>query len=199
MTAWGSGELYALVRRARSVLPSQHRALLDHIGVQEAVVQVWPEGVQDLYLTLQQPSPVRRELAGALALWLEELRVVAFNAPALKQATDGLSDDDRYLAVARLAWHEYGHALSFKQSTPEQRRRGPDLLALLPARMQATIDYPNGYRCAQVFDEVIAVVYAVLIPRVYGSVRNDDYGCPAFLHSDVFEAFKEVIPWRPSR
>ena len=199
MAAWGSGGLVAVVRRARSVLPSEHRALLDHINVQEAVVDSWPEGVQNLYLTLQQRSPVRRELDGALAVWLDDLRVVAFNGPALEQATEGLTEDGRYLAVAALAWHEYGHALSLTRSTQEQRRRGPSLLELLPARMQESINYPDGYRSSQVFDEVIATVYAVMIPRVYGNVRSGVYGCPAFLHADVFEAFKEVIPWPPSR
>lgn len=44
------------------------------------------------------------------------------------------------------------------------------------------------------FDEVIATVYAVLI----GRIRTDGHGLPEFLHPDVTDAFKEVIPWPPS-
>jgi hypothetical protein len=46
--------------------------------------------------------------------------------------------------------------------------------------LRGSIDYPGGYRRSEVFDEVIATVYAVMVSRV------------------VFDAFKEVIPWPPN-
>lgn len=68
------------------------------------------------------------------------------------------------------------------------------MLGLLPDGLRETIDYPGGYRRLEVFDEVIATVYAWLVSRI----RTDGYGVPAFLHPDVAHAFKEVILWPPS-
>jgi hypothetical protein len=46
----------------------------------------------------------------------------------------------------------------------------------------------------QVFDEVIANVYALVIGR---AVQSGDYGMPSFLHPDVCDAFRAVVPWPP--
>jgi hypothetical protein len=114
----------------------------------------------------------------------------------LRESTEGLEDAARESLLATIAWHEYGHALSLTCSTSEQRSSGVRLLGLLPEGMRASIDFPTGYRASQVFDEVIATVYAVMVDR---AVRTCDYGPPEYLHPDVLKAFKEVIPWPPSR
>jgi hypothetical protein len=181
------------IRRARARLPAQHRNLLEQIGAQEAAVDDWPAGVRDLYRSIQEEPPSERALAGAAAVWLDGLRVVVFNAPLLHEATIGLSDSAREEFVAYVAWHEYGHALSLTRSTREQREDGERLLRLLPDGMRGSIDYPGGYRRLEVFDEVIATVYAVIISRV----RKHGYGVPSFLHHDIGHAFREVIPWPP--
>jgi len=149
-----------------------------------------------MYETLRATPPTPSELEGVVAVWLPDHPVVAFNGALLRRALDGadLSVHAQQATIDRVAWHEYGHALSVVRATPELRATGPRLVDLLPAGLRRTIDYPGGYRRGQVFDEVIANVYALMIDRV---VRNNDYGVPTFLHRDVVEAFQAVVPWPP--
>jgi hypothetical protein len=169
--------------------------LLEQLRAQEAVVDDWPRGVRDLYATLGEDPPSDGALAYAAAVWLDGLRMVVFNGPLVDARTAGLTEEARTALVAYIAWHEYGHALSLTRSTPEQREGGVRLLELLPAGMRASIDYPGGYRRMEVFDEVIATVYTLLISRI----RDHGYRIPEFLNSQIVHAFKEVIPWPPSR
>jgi len=60
---------------------------------------------------------------------------------------------------------------------------GPRLVELLPPGLRRAIDYPGGYRARDVFDEVIANVYALMVGR---GVHHQDYSVPTFLHSDVY-------------
>jgi hypothetical protein len=189
-----SFDLVASVRSARRSLPPEHRALLDHLNAQETALYDWPQEVCDLFVTLGERPPPRERLAGAAAVWLEARRLVAFNAPLLTAATEGLDERSRDAIVARVAWHEYGHALSVMRAARDQRADGPRLLRLLPDGLRGSIDHPGGYRAVEVFDEVIANVYALMIARVC----DGRYGDPEFLHPDVLDAFKEVIPWPPS-
>jgi hypothetical protein len=177
-------------------LPSAHHALLEQIGVQEAFVHNWPSDVQAMYETLGESPPARDELGGAVAVWLPQRRVVAFNAPLLSHALgdEGLTQAARQAAIDNIAWHEYGHALSAVLASPALRSAGPRLVELLPPGLRRAIDYPGTYRRAQVFDEVIANVYALMISRV---VHHNDYGVPEFLHPDVVHAFNAVVPWPP--
>jgi hypothetical protein len=64
---------------------------------------------------------------------------------------------------------------------------GPRLVELLPAGLRRAIDYPGGYRRGQVFDEVIANVYALMISR---AVHHNDYRVPEFIHPDIVEVSK---------
>jgi hypothetical protein len=183
------------IRDARSALPAPHRALLDAIGAQETLIWSWPDGVIDLYATLREPTPARADLDGAAGLWLHELRSAVFNAARLERMVDGLNVPSRRMLLDSVAWHEYGHALSSVRAGPEWRDRGLSLLALLPEPMRKAIDYPGRYRASQVFDEIMANLYSLLIQRVptYG------YSCPDFLHPDVYAAFAEVFSWPPTR
>lgn len=183
------------IREARAQLPAERRNLLAQIGAHEGVVEDWPAGVQDLFRSVQQVPPSDAALVNAAAVWLDGLRAVVFNGPLMQAATTGLTDASRKQLVAYIAWHEYGHALSLTRSTHEQRRSGVRLFGLLSDGMRASIDYPDGYGRLQVFDEIIATVYALLISRI----RTDGYGVPEFLHPEIIEAFKEVIPWPPSQ
>jgi hypothetical protein len=183
--------LLAAIRDARAALPANHRHLLDQLRLQEVAVEDWPRGVINLYATLREPAPPPDALDAAAAVWLDGLRTVAFNVQLLQRAVDGLNASTRRTVVARVAWHEYGHALSVVRATPEHRRRGIQLLALLPDAVRDAIDYPGRYRTSQVFDEIIATLYALLV----GRVRTAGYVRPEYLDPDVFAAFKEVIPW----
>jgi hypothetical protein len=104
--------LFSDIRAARGSLPIHHRRLLEDLRVQEKVVTDWPAEVLDLYETLLETPPRPTALDGAAAVWLNGLRTVAFNGPLLQRAALGLDDPTRRLVVARIAWHEYGHALS---------------------------------------------------------------------------------------
>jgi hypothetical protein len=187
--------LLAAVGRARRCLPATHRALLEQIGVQEVAIEDWPDGVKNCYRTVRETAPADADLDGAAAVWLHGLRLVAFNAPLVRRLTVGLDSRAYDEAVAAIAWHEYGHALSLTRSTDDQRRRGVHLLDLLPHGLRRAIDHPGAYRSGDVFDEVIASVYTVLV----GRVRTDGYGRPEYLPAEVYQAFTEVIPWPPSR
>jgi hypothetical protein len=186
-------DLIAEIRRARQQLPWTHRALLEQLGVQEIAVEDWPQGVLNLYLTLNKQPPQRSQVEQAAAVWLQEQRTVAFNAPFLEAAVVGLDELGLEIAIHPLAWHEYGHALSLMRSTPELRARGAMLLALLPPRLQEVVR-PEGYRQSALFDEVVATIYALMI----GRIRDNGYVVPEFLHPAVFAAFQEVIPWPPT-
>lgn len=131
-----------------------------------------------------------------LAVWLPDLHVVAYNGPLLRRALDDdeLGRRSVQRAVDNIAWHEYGHVLSATRASPEAKRDGARLLGLLPVGLRGAIDYPGGYRRGEVFDEVIANVYALMIGR---AVHDGDYRLPEFLHPDVRKAFLDVVPWPP--
>ena len=74
------------------------------------------------------------------------------------------------------------------------KRNGVRLMELLPPGLRQAIDYPGSYRPRQVFDEVIANVYALMIRR---AVHDNDYGSPGFLDPQVLQAFQSVVPWPP--
>ena len=157
----------------------------------------WPANVQDLYETVGETPPRADHLAGAVAVWLQHRRVVAFNARLLRHA---LADDELTAATVQtvvdtIAWHEYGHALSATLASPAMRSSGPQPVELLPLGLRRAIDYPGGYRRGQVFDEVIANVYALMISR---AVHHNDYRVPEFIDPAIAEAFRTVIPWPPT-
>ena len=120
------------IRAARAQLPLQHRVLLEQIGTQEVAIAEWPSGVQDLYRTLRAAPPAEAELADAAAVYLDELRTIAFNASRLHELIFGLTDEWRRRIVAGVAWHEYGHALSLTRSTVDQRREAKGCSCCFP-------------------------------------------------------------------
>jgi hypothetical protein len=184
-------QLLQQIRAVRADLPRGHRTLLDAIGVQEMIAARWPDDVLDLYRTLNEPEPRSGSLDGATAAWLSGLRAVVFNLDEIRMVSAGLNDTSRRKAISWVAWHEYGHALSVHRAKNEHHHRGPALLKLAPESVQQSIDFPGRYRTKQVFDELIATLYPMLIDRV----RTAGYVQPDYLHDDVYAAFQEVIPW----
>lgn len=187
-------DLRRLIDGARRALPAAHRGLLEQISAQDLVVENWPGEVLDLYRTVRALPPVASQLDGSLAVWLEGPRVVAYNAAVLRHVLTGLDPPSTRHVVERLAWHEYGHALSATRATDELRREGPRLLELLPPGIREAIDYPGSYARRQVFDEIVANVFPLLVER---AVRANDYGRPQYLHEDIFDALLQVLPWPP--
>lgn len=190
----GAVGLESLIGRARQALPGAHGALLEQIGVQDAVIDSWPAGVQGLYETVGESPPSLAAIADAVAVWLPDRRVVAYNGPLLLLALSGINDSTRQAVINNIAWHEYGHALSVTRATDEMRQDGVRLLGLRPDGLRAAIDYPGTYRIRQVFDEVVANVYAMMVGR---AVHQDDYSVPGFLDEAVYDAFIAVVPWPP--
>jgi hypothetical protein len=189
-------DLQRLIDRARRRLPRSHRALLEQMSLQDAVMYDWPAQVRSLYETIRETPPQASELEGAVAVWLPTLRVVAYNGALLAHALgDGdLTPSTQQAVIDNIAWHEYGHALSVTRASSGMKRDGPRLLELLPSGLRQVVDYPGTYRRREVFDEVIANVYALMIGR---AVQLKDYGVPKFLHTEVFDAFQAVVPWPP--
>lgn len=183
------------VKLARQRLPSQHIAVLEALGVQEIVCASWPGPVLDLYETVRLKAPSAAALRATTALWIPDVKTAAFNGPWLHAVTDELDEPSRRDLIASVAWHEYGHALSLALSTPEQRRRGAALLELAPAAVRRAVLQPPGYRPHEIFDEVIAGVYAMLV----GGIHTRGYGVPEYLNEALFDEFKEIIPWPPTQ
>lgn len=154
----------------------------------------WPQHVIDLYRALREPAPTREQLDRAAAVWLQERRTVAFNASLIDALVAGLEQATQRVLVHYVAWHEYGHALSLMRATAAQRADGHRLSGLLTAGLREAVS-PADYRRSQVFDEIVATLYALMVDRI----REHGYGPPEFLHPELFAAFQEVIPWPPNR
>ena len=119
---------------------------------------------------------------------------MAFNAPMIEAAMSGLDAGTQRVLLQSVAWHEYGHALSLMRSTAEHRADGLRLLGLLTEGLREAIR-PDDYRPAEIFDEIMATLYALMV----GRIREHGYGAPEFLHPELFAAFQEVIPWPPTQ
>lgn len=181
------------IREARRALPAQHAKLLEQLNVQEDLVTDWPGRVLDLYRTLGETPPAAAAVSRVAAVWLDARSTIAFNAPYLAAAAAGLDPSSRYRMVAAIAWHEYGHALSLARASREHRALGPELVELLPGPLRKVVA-EDEYRRAQLFDEVVATIYALMVDRI----RDHGYRAPEFLHPRVFATFQEVIPWPPT-
>jgi hypothetical protein len=93
-------------------------------------------------------------------------------------------------AVARVAWHEWGHALAFHQATESDVAAGSRLLDLAPAPLAANIR-AAGYRQREYTHEIVAEVYALLLARR----RRGVTGQPSWLHREIYELVRRVVGW----
>jgi hypothetical protein len=106
-------------------LPAEHRLLLENVGAARwrVVDQALADCVDDL-LRSAGHAPIapadRLGLADAVGVWVEELRLVLVDAshPALAD----LDDQSCEMMLARIAWHEWGHALSVVRAESRRRR-----------------------------------------------------------------------------
>lgn len=185
-------DVLAIVKSARKQLPAAQRELLDELRVQEVLVSDWPKELLDLYATIKAAAPPANAFDGALAVWMGDLRIVAFNGPIFEVAHSASSSRTVRYAIERVAWHEYGHALSATRASADQRRLGPRLLELAPSGIRELIEYPGLYRRREVFDEVIAHLYALMVARVVG---EGDYRKPEFIDRELFDVFANVLMW----
>ncbi len=101
-------------------------------------------------------------------MWIAELRLVLINAahPALADL-----DDRSYEAMlARVAWHEWAHALSVVRASQEDVAAGERLITLAPDGVAGFIRRA-GYRRSEYTHELVAEIYALLC-RAAAAVRR---------------------------
>jgi len=130
----------------------------------------------------------RRGLADAVGVWIEELRLVLVDAghPALSD----LDDQSFEMMLARIAWHEWGHALSVVRAETEDIADGERLLALAPRGVSERIRRA-GYRRSQFTHELVADIYALLMSRR----RRGETGKPPWLDDRIYQLVRRISTW----
>jgi hypothetical protein len=130
----------------------------------------------------------RGRLDSAVAVWVQDLRVVVVNAchPALAD----LDQKTYERVIARTAWHEWGHALSIVRCTSEDVAAGTRLLALAPTSVSKSIR-EAGYRRYEYTHELVAEIYALLIERR----QQEEPGRPRWLNQEIYDLVKRVTAW----
>jgi hypothetical protein len=141
--------------------------LLESIGAHQWQVVNQPLGVAAEGFLLSAgmksyPSSIRDELDRALGIWLRELRIVLINESHPKLAD--LDAVTREEFIARIAWHEWGHALSITRCSASDVADGTRLLELAPEGIRVRVR-EAGYRPREYTHEVIAETYALLMLR----------------------------------
>jgi hypothetical protein len=102
----------------------------------------------------------------------------------------GLSASTREEFLARIAWHEWGHALSIARCSEEHVAAGPRLLALAPEGIRNRIR-EAGYRPRQYTHEVIAETYALLMLRRL----KGGSGQPSWLNDEIYGLLQAMTEW----
>jgi hypothetical protein len=92
--------------------------------------------------------------------------------------------------LARIAWHEWAHALSVVRATSDDVAAGERLLALAPLGV-ANVIRRGGYRRSQYTHELVAETYALLMSRR----RRGQRGQPARLADEIFDLVRRVSGW----
>lgn len=184
-----------IVRQAWQELPHRDRNLLEAIGADQ-----WQVCGQALgtYADQLLRSAGRGSLSAsgidranaALALWVPDLRVVLINES--HRAFDGLDGPTLEYDLSRVAWHEWGHALSLDRAEQGDIAAGKHYVELLPDGL-ARLVREAGYRPREYTHEVVAEVYSMLI----GRRRLGHTGRPPWLHAEVYELIRRVAGWNP--
>jgi len=179
-----------IVRRAWRDLPPRDRVLLEAICADQWKVCKRELGTytDELLRSADRGSLSAEEIAranDALALWVPELRVMLINDG--HPAFDGLDGPTLTYDLSRVAWHEWGHALSLDRAGEEDIAAGERYVELLPEGL-AKLVRQAGYRRREYTHEVVAEIYAILmIRRRQGKTER-----PPWLHPEVYELVRRV-------
>ncbi|HWN74024.1 MAG TPA: hypothetical protein VNN15_09485, partial [Solirubrobacterales bacterium] len=173
--------------------PNADRALLKAIRADEWAVTNSPLGryADELRRSAGYasfPAAELRRQDAAAGLWIPELRLVIINI-AHRSFVD-LDQSSLEYAVARVAWHEWGHALAFHQATEADVAAGRKLLGLAPPPLAANVRAAD-YRQREYTHEIVAEVYALLLTRR----RRGVVGQPHWLHQEIYELVRRVVGW----
>lgn len=155
-----------IVRGAWLELPRGDRNLLEAIGADhwEVCGRALGTYADDLLRSADRGSLPAGEIAranAALALWVPPLRVVLINGG--HPAFDGMDGPTLTYDLSRVAWHEWGHALSLDRAEQKDIAAGEHYLDLLPEAL-ARIVRRAGYRRREYTHEVIAEIAGRISP-----------------------------------
>lgn len=174
-------------------LPPDHRGLLKEAGAARWQVVEEPLGlIADQMLRSAgekglTPSK-QASLDKALGAWIPELGTVLINAahPALITL-----DSETYEAfIRRIAWHEWGHALSLARCSREDIAAGDRLLQLAPKGVREIIR-DAGYRSKDYTHEIVAETYALMMARLVQGHTDK----PRWLHNEIYNLLRRVTGW----
>ena len=182
-----------VLKLAWSDLPDPHRKLLEEIGADGWEATDRPLGTYaDELLRSAGDSGLdpRHRVARdrARGLWIPELRVVLVNANHPDYSE--FNRPTRENALARVVWHEWGHALGFHGASNEDIAAGPRLLDSLPEGLARTIRSADYLR-REYTHEVVAEVYALWMLRRRRGVE----GWPSWVSDDIDELMRRVVGW----
>lgn len=128
------------------------------------------------------------DLDRALGAWIPDLRIVVIDAGHEKHV--GLDDATYEAVIARVAWHEWGHALSVVRATADDTSAGQRLLALAPTGV-ADLIRGAGYRHREYTHELAAEIYALLMARR----RRGEVGKPSWLDQELYDLVRRLTGW----
>lgn len=182
-----------VVGRAWADLPPADQALLEAIRAEEWDVTDQPLGVYTDGLRRSAgyasfPSSELQRQDAAAGLWIPELRLVVINV--LHPSFRDLDESSLERALARVAWHEWGHALAFHRATTDDVDRGAKLLELVPQSMAENVRSAD-YRQREYTHEIVAEAYALLMSRR----RQGATERPPWLSKKVYELVRRVVGW----
>lgn len=187
------GNVEDIIEKAWHRLPSAHRLLLETIGASQRCVASQPIGaeVDSMRISAGLPSlaqEAKTRLNEAYGAWVEELRLVVISGshPNLL----GLSDVATERFIARVAWHEWGHALSIARCSQEDMFAGRDLLSKCPIGIREDIR-AGDYRPHSYTHEVVAEIYALMMERL---IRGDT-GRPGWLDQEIYDFLQRLTGW----
>jgi hypothetical protein len=174
-------------------LPLAHRLLLEEVGASQwtIVEEALGSPVHKLLRSAGHTGlteQARERLEPALAVWVPDLRIVAFNA--LHPQLGRLSRLAFEQVIARTAWHEWGHALSIARCTTEDVASGSRLLDLAPTAVSKSIR-EAGYRHCEYTHELVAEIYSLLIVRR----QQKEVGRPTWLNQEIYDLVRRVTAW----
>lgn len=182
-----------VMARAWADLPSADRNILEAIraegrGVTDRPLGVYTDELRRSAGYASFPAEERLRQDAAAGLWVPELRLVLLNVA--RPSFQALDDRSLEWALARVAWHEWGHALAFHRATSEDIAMGPQLLDLVPAPLAENVRSAD-YRQREYTHEIVAEVYALLM----GRRRRGGTGRPEWLSEKIYELVRRVVGW----
>jgi hypothetical protein len=186
-------DVSATVQKAMASLPAPHRGLLEGVGAVEYQVVDEPIGeAADHFRRSAGLSGLsraeRNRLADAYGVWIKDLSVILIRGdhPRLR----GLSPAAVEQFIARVVWHEVGHALSIVRCSWQDRRSARRLLERCPAGIADDIRSAN-YGVPSYTHEVVAEGFALLMERR----QRGQGGRPEWLDPGIYDLICRVTGW----